>query len=687
MSEPPRTGSAPRGAVLATGLFCVAVAEILTTIVAGRLAHMSWTTGDNVLVITNAINGFALALAGWPIAAYRPRNPIGWLLLGGGCLYVSSATGYALLENATRADASNPFWRILATLTFATWAPALTFCLPVALLLFPEGRLPGRGWRMLVGVAVVGTAVFVAGGLAGVPEPAQARGIDGYLGPDAFRMMAWTYPIGAASVLITVGAALAALIIRFRRAPQQLRRQLSWPLLALLLVFVAYVADPFLGDSIFSLLVTSAIPISITLAIFRRQLFDIQLVFSRSLVYVLLTAGIIGAYLALVTLFALFFGARGTLGPSVLATIVIAAAFNPVRVFLQRIVDRAIYGARQDPVRAMAEVGARLGQVGTPTGAGLDAVLEALCNVMHFPSASITVRGTQVASYGEPSPDQHLTPLENGEDRLGDLIVGLRAGESRLASSDIRVLALLAAPIAVALRANLLAGDLLESRERVITGREEERRRLRRDLHDGLGPVLTGVVLNAEAALRLVDSEPRRSGELLAELRDQTTAALDDIRRLVYELRPPALDSLGLVGALHEYAMVLSRRADGEPLETIVDAPEPLAELPAAVEVAAYRIATEALTNVTRHSSASTATIRLHIAGSGLHVSVHDDGVNIGGGWQPGVGLTSIRERAAELGGSCSIRHDRTGGRVDVFLPLAKSATPAHAAKAAELLG
>src|SRR5689334_14924486 len=119
----------------ATALFGLAVAEIITTVVAGRLAHLDWTTGDNVLVITNAINGLALALAGWPIAAYRPRNPIGWLLLVGGCFYISSATGYALLENATRADAHHPFWRIVAMLTDATWAPALTFFLPVALLL------------------------------------------------------------------------------------------------------------------------------------------------------------------------------------------------------------------------------------------------------------------------------------------------------------------------------------------------------------------------------------------------------------------------------------------------------------------------------------------------------------------------------------------------------------------------
>jgi two-component system NarL family sensor kinase len=669
MTEPLSSTVDRRRVVPAAALFGLAIAEVLTMVVAGLVSGMAWTQGDNTLVISNSVNGIALAVAGWLIATYRSRNPIGWLLLAGGCGYIGSAVGYTLLENATAADAGNPFWRTVATLTDALWAPAITLCLPVALLLFPEGRLPGRAWRAVVGVAVVSTALFVVDGLASVPEPAHSRGIIGYVD----LRLDWAYVVGGAGVLITTGAALAALIVRFRRAAQPLRRQLSWPLLALLLVFLTYIPNPLLDDSLISLLLIAAIPISITLAILRRQLFDIQLVFSRSLLYVLLTAGIVGAYLALVVLFDQVFGTRRTFEPSVLATIVIAAGFNPVRVVLQRAVDRAIYGARQDPVRAIAEVGARLGEVGTSTGAGLDAVLQALCDVMHLPAAMITVHGTRIASYGDPPTDMHATPLDHGEDRLGELIVGLRAGESRLAPGDVRVLALLAAPIAVAARANRLAEDLRESRERVISGREEERRRLRRDLHDGLGPVLTGVVLNAEAALRLVQSDPKRSGELLAALRDQTTAALDDIRRLVYELRPPALDSLGLVGALHEYTMVLSRRADGAPLEIVLDAPEPLAELPAAAEVAAYRIATEALTNVTRHSSAGSAIVRLRVADSGLHVSVHDDGVNVGGGWQPGVGLTSIRERAAELGGSCSIRHDRTGGRVDVYLPLAKT--------------
>jgi signal transduction histidine kinase len=249
-------------------------------------------------------------------------------------------------------------------------------------------------------------------------------------------------------------------------------------------------------------------------------------------------------------------------------------------------------------------------------------------------------------------------------------VVGLRPGESRLAAADERVLTLLAAPIAVALHATGLADELSRSREQTITAREEERRRLRRDLHDGLGPVLTSVVLNAEAALRLLRADPARSEALIGDLRDQTTGALQDIRRLVYELRPPALDSLGLLGALQEYAMVLSRRADGAPLSVTVESATPLENLPAAAEVAAYRIVTEALTNVTRHSTADAAVVRLAVRDGELHAAVHDDGVNAGTGVQPGVGLTSIRERAAELGGRCTIRLDRTGGRIDVWLPV-----------------
>ncbi len=241
--------------------------------------------------------------------------------------------------------------------------------------------------------------------------------------------------------------------------------------------------------------------------------------------------------------------------------------------------NRAVYGAREDPVRAMAAVGARLSEVGDQPDDGLAEVLASLCQVMRFPYGAITVQGREIATVGRPaSPltsdrsSVHVTELNQGDESLGLLVIGLRPGESKLAAADRQILDLLAGPIAVAVRGGLLSTELSRSREQVITAREEERRRLRRDLHDGLGPVLTGVVLNAEAALRLVDADPQRSAELITKLRDQTSGALTDIRRLVYDLRPPALDSLGLVGALEEYAMLLTRRADGQPLMITVQA-------------------------------------------------------------------------------------------------------------------
>ncbi|HTF09253.1 MAG TPA: histidine kinase, partial [Asanoa sp.] len=216
----------------------------------------------------------------------------------------------------------------------------------------------------------------------------------------------------------------------------------------------------------------------------------------------------------------------------------------------------------------------------------------------------------------------------------------------------------------------LLAEQLGRAREALVTTREEERRRLRRDLHDGLGPVLTGVVLQADVARRLAVSDPERAAALMAQVRTQTTAAIDDIRRLVNELRPPALDGLGLLGALREQATSLSHRADGVPLQVTVLAGEPLPELPAAVEVAAYRIATEALTNVTRHSAATAATIRLVADHATMTVQITDNGSGDGHSWQVGVGLTSMRERAAELGGTCDAGPGAAGGQVKVSIPL-----------------
>jgi two-component system NarL family sensor kinase len=267
---------------------------------------------------------------------------------------------------------------------------------------------------------------------------------------------------------------------------------------------------------------------------------------------------------------------------------------------------------------------------------------------------------------------------------VGELIVGLRSGQHRLSPPDIAVLRLLAGPLAVAAHATALSAALQDSRSGIVTAREEERRRLRRDLHDGLGPVLTGTAFKADAArntLKDADAVAGPARDLLAGLRADTTAAISDIRRLIYGLRPPALDDLGLIGSLREQSTRLALRPDVSGVAVTLNAPDHLPALPAAVEVAAYRIITEAMTNAVRHSSAGRIEITLGVAaGAGLSIEVRDDGTGPPAGWQPGVGVTSMRERAAELGGSCRFEASPGGGgQVIALLPVDGRPSPAQA--------
>jgi DNA-binding NarL/FixJ family response regulator/signal transduction histidine kinase len=303
-------------------------------------------------------------------------------------------------------------------------------------------------------------------------------------------------------------------------------------------------------------------------------------------------------------------------------------------------------------------------------------VLEALCGSLRLPFAAVRFGTTEAAGYGTPPELLHSTVLTYDGSRIGELVVGLRTGQPRLSPPDIAVLELLAGPLAVALHATALSAALQESRLSIVAAREEERRRLRRDLHDGLGPALTGIAFKADAARNTLGAAPAQASELLGELRTDTTAAIADIRRLVYDLRPPALDDLGLIGSVRQQSALLAQRPDGGSVPVLISAPEDLPPpLPAAVEVAAYRIITEAMTNAARHAGATRIEVRLMLAGGGgLYIEVRDDGGRQGGaapGWQPGVGLISMRERAAELGGSCEAGPDPGGGgRVTATLPL-----------------
>jgi signal transduction histidine kinase len=241
--------------------------------------------------------------------------------------------------------------------------------------------------------------------------------------------------------------------------------------------------------------------------------------------------------------------------------------------------------------------------------------------------------------------------------------------------------------VEVAVHAVRLTADLQRSRERLVTAREEERRRLRRDLHDGLGPTLGALTLGLDTTrLALAQDDPKAVDELLVELKSHTQDAVSDVRRLVYGLRPPALDDLGLVPAIRQQAANRGILADAFPngqgpswensksgLVFRVQAPDDLPPLPAAVEVACYRIAQEAMGNAARHSGAGSClvSISVDVASGMLELEVADDGTGISEERKAGVGMSSMRERTEELGGTLTVEAQPEGGtRVLATLPL-----------------
>ncbi|HEX5140669.1 MAG TPA: sensor histidine kinase, partial [Dehalococcoidia bacterium] len=296
-----------------------------------------------------------------------------------------------------------------------------------------------------------------------------------------------------------------------------------------------------------------------------------------------------------------------------------------------------------------------------------------LASALRLPYAAIALGGAGTAAVAAEYGVRGNAPLAvvqltyRGE-TVGDLRLAPRLGERALSNADLNVLQDLGRHAGVAVHAVAVTRDLQKAREQVITAREEERRRLRRDLHDGLGPALASQALTIDTAGLLMASDPEHSAALLRDAKAQSQLAVSEIRRLVNNLRPPALDDLGLVGALRETAHASA--VAGLVIE--VDAPALLPPLSAASEVAALRIVQEALTNVSRHARAGHCVVRLRHEDM-LIVQVEDDGVGLPDIRRPGVGLISMRERAEELGGSCIVGRAPGGGTsVVARLPLAQ---------------
>jgi signal transduction histidine kinase len=423
----------------------------------------------------------------------------------------------------------------------------------------------------------------------------------------------------------------------------------------------------FVMEAIGGTLVWAAIPISIAVALLRHRLWDVDRVAGRTLIYA--ASMIMVGLLFLASLSALSLLVRNEDAPWVTAVAVGIAAFavQPLYRSAQKWVNRLLYGHREDPVTVVERLGEQVQNALAPD-ALLPTLVASVGQLLRLPYVAITGAGGEVlAAAGRPKEPQERFPLTFQSAQVGELRVSRRAADEAFSPADRRLLATIANQAAPALHAAQLTAELQRSRRAIVTAREEERRRLRRDLHDGLGPQLASQTLTIDAIIRKLEKDPPGARALLGDLKQQAQDSIRDIRRLVYELRPPALDDLGLVEVIRESA----RRQSEAGIAIRVEAAELLERLPAAVEVAALRIVQEALTNIVNHSGAANATVRMALVAGHLDLVVEDDGRGLPAAYQAGVGHQSMRERAAEVGGTWQVGNKPEGGvRVSASLPL-----------------
>lgn len=637
--------------------------------------------------IADQVHVLLLATLGATVVVRGRSGAYGALLLLTGCwlAVVQGAREYALW--ATFGDPGLPF-AALAIGVQELFVPAFASQILLLPALFPDGRTVDR-WRRPVLAATVLWVVFtVLWSLTDRPADNGFLDLDpairnpmGLLPLPVFALQAMFGLLSIGSVVVAAGSLRA----RWRTSLRETRQQVTWVLVALgvsvggfalltLDLLVVEVAEIDHGLSTVVDLIVSSTWVLLTLAlglgVLRFRLYQVDLVANRTVVYVLMSVGVVGAYVSLLIAIPALFGLEER-GASLLATVLVAVAFAPARNRVQRWVSRRLFGRRDDPLDVLASLGEVLSGSGGP-GATLATLAETVATSLKLPGAAIDLRDGQGwhrrARHGSLGETPEVVELRHQGEVVGRLLAARRSPGEALHADDRRLLgniAVHAAALAHALRLNVA---LQRSREDLVLAREEERRRLRRDLHDGLGPALASQTFRLDAALEQLGPGDGAAAQHLRDLKEQNRELVADIRRLVYELRPPALDELGLVGALAAHTGGL---ADGLHV-TVETEPDPLGDLPAAVEVAAYRIATEAVTNVVRHAEASTCRVLLQHVDGALRVTVEDDGVGVRAVTQPGVGMSSMRERVDELGGALEIvRGDVDGTRVTATLPTA----------------
>ncbi len=644
--------------------------------------------------IFSPIFAITYSLIGGLVASRRPHNPVGWISAAVGFFFALSlvAISYGMLDRSLIAESPLPGKNLAVWIEQWTWFPPAILPMSIMLLLFPDGRLPSRRWRPILWASVAGLIIatlfmaIIAGLYPG--ERLEMGTIEASLGKGALNLL--TITVVPLLVIGAVGS-VASPFVRFRRSKGVERQQLKWMAYAgvilILGVALGSVLESILPNSQAAsevgIILTSVAQLGIVLAasvaILKYRLYDIDILINRTLVYGGLTAITMGIYILVVGYLGELLQVQNNSIIPFMATGLVAVTFQPMRQRLQGLVNRMMYGERDDPFSVISQLNTKLEAAIQPEVV-LPTLVETVAQVLKLPFVAIEVGTPEaievVAKTGQPQQDYEKFPLTHQSEVIGNLVVACRGPGESFNDSELKLLRNIARQAGVAVHAVQLTADLRRSRQQLVTAREEERRRLRRDLHDGLGPVLASQGLKIAAASQLLETNPVKAKQILEDLGSQNEVTLEEIRELVYALRPAALDELGLVGSVRDFSAGLNLDSDTS-AEFHIEIFEPIdgiPPLPAAIEVAAYRIATEALTNVFRHSQARHCEVIFKIeaddTGQSFNLEIDDNGVGIPQERKPSVGMSSMRERAEEIGGSIQIESTpEEGTRVSVNLP------------------
>ena len=654
----------PAAALTAVTVVVSVAAVLMTLINRGATIPPSTVDLDEMLgqrwfVAVKIAAALLFAGAGWLLASRRPDAPMGYLCLVAG---LANALGVLSGEWAVYAQLGDHRVALGAVaLWLGSWLYSIEPAVLVSLyLFFPDGHLPRPPSLWLSGAAVVLCVAGIVGSVLAPlhPDPnGPFAGLGNPLGGTAFDGF---------DALLGVGLILGSgmLLVRWFSSRGHVRRAFrSLAVIALIGFVLPLLPVDTQTARVLYEIHTILLLLVIVTSVLRHQLYGIDMVLNRTLVYGILSIMVAGVYAVLV---GLSVEIAGTLNPTLtpLAAVLAAMCLFPARERVQRLVNRFLYGRRDEPFAVITRIGGRLETSANP-GQLLEGLLHAVVEELRVPAAELVLaspRGRSTITVGLMTTEADHFPLTYQSASIGELAVTRRPGQHTLPADEARLLTQLARQSALAAQSVILWEELTRSRVRVVGAAEEERRRLRRDLHDGLGPLLTAAATRIDACRNLLTRDVAQVTSLLDDVRDDLTQGLIDLRRLVYTLRPPVLDELGLVPAIEQIC-----RRSVLPVE--MDVSTELLDLPAAVEITAYRIVAEAVTNVARHSGASRCAVKMVVT-QRLVLDIYDDGPDPTP-WQPGVGLTSMGERTADLGGTWSAGpRPGGGGHVHAELPL-----------------